>query len=280
MAAGTLPGLLPWAALPLLARGDSPVVWGDPLTLRGWWWLVSGALYRPNVFGVSVAELGRRLGAWTGPLLSQFTYLGAPLLLTVPFLTLPAMRRYVAGSAGAALLFTAYAFGYAKPDALNALLPALLLLSILLTFPLSRIGHLSLLLPLLLLTLHFSDLSLHEERALRPLTSQALERLPENAVILSTGDPTTFTLWYFQHVEGRRPDVIVVDSQLLAFDWYRRRLERAYPTLQNLAEDDVAGFVAENRRNRPVCHLQLEPALFDCRTLTPPAAANENAQPP
>ena len=45
---GTLVGLSPLLLLPILAAGDSPIVWGRPADLAGWWWLVSGQLYAAN----------------------------------------------------------------------------------------------------------------------------------------------------------------------------------------------------------------------------------------
>ena len=45
LALGILIGLIPLLTLPLLARLGSPVIWGDPSTIRGWWWLVTAQLY-------------------------------------------------------------------------------------------------------------------------------------------------------------------------------------------------------------------------------------------
>ena len=42
-------GLVPFILLPFFAAGSSPVLWGDPSSLRGWLWLVSAKLYHPNI---------------------------------------------------------------------------------------------------------------------------------------------------------------------------------------------------------------------------------------
>ena len=39
---GLLVGLLPYLLIFLLARSNSPIVWGNADTVSGWWWLVSG----------------------------------------------------------------------------------------------------------------------------------------------------------------------------------------------------------------------------------------------
>ena len=38
---GFLLGLAPFLALPLLGSGSSSIIWGNPTTLSGWWWLVT-----------------------------------------------------------------------------------------------------------------------------------------------------------------------------------------------------------------------------------------------
>ncbi len=79
---------------------------------------------------------------------------------------------------------------------------------------------------------------------------------PQHVVLTSGGDPTIFTLWYFQHVEGWRPDLIVIDIDLLAFAWYRQQQQRRYPHLQQLDEDNLTAFMAANQ---PLCTLTLTP---------------------
>ena len=45
LAAGLLAGLTPFLLLPWLAQASSPVIWGNPQTVDGWWWLVSAQIF-------------------------------------------------------------------------------------------------------------------------------------------------------------------------------------------------------------------------------------------
>ena len=72
-------GLLPYAWLPWWLHPDSPVVWSDPTTLTGWWWLVSGRIYQPNLGHFE--SIGARLEPWLAALARQYAGWGWGLLL-------------------------------------------------------------------------------------------------------------------------------------------------------------------------------------------------------
>jgi hypothetical protein len=245
-----LAGLLPLLALPLLVHSDSPVRWGRPDTLAGWWWLISGQLYRPNVFSLPPAEILTRLPHWLQTLARQFAW--ASLLL----LPLARQRRLLPLFLTAAAYFF-YALTYRSSDAIVFLLPALLLLSIPLKNGLERLGPAALVLPLALLALNYHSFNAPPPADLRLLAGRHFSSLPPSAIVLTPGDETIFALWYFQHVEGQRPDLVLVDGNLFAFDWYRHHLHQRYPWLTHLEQDDLARFQEQNRPLRPFCFVSL-----------------------
>jgi hypothetical protein len=123
-----------------------------------------------------------------------------------------------------AALYALFALAYATPDAAVLLLPALLLLALLLAPGLARLGNFSLALPLALAVVGLVGRAGAAGPSPRALAMAALEAAPPRAVLLTPGDRSLFTLWYFHHVEGLRSDVVIVDANLFAFDWYRARL--------------------------------------------------------
>ncbi|MCI0395413.1 MAG: DUF2723 domain-containing protein [Chloroflexi bacterium] len=252
LAAGLLLGLAPLLVIPWLAQSGSPVVWGRPATWPGWWWLVSGQLYRSNTLALPAGQWPARLNAWQAVLFNPLIWLGLPLAVSAGE-TRNGQRPVYAWLLATAALYAVYAFTYASQDAVVFFLPGLLLLSVLLASGLKRLGWAALLLPGVLLALNFNAQDISDGPTMRAPAENVLWEVPQNAVLLTPGDQTIFALWYFQQVEGQRLDIVLVDQNLFQFDWYREQLGRTYPDLRHLDQDDVPGFLARNRDQRPVC---------------------------
>lgn len=264
LALGLTLGLLPYIWLPWWLHPDSPVVWGDPSTLQGWWWLVSGRIYQPNLAHFDQIEL--RLTPWLAALARQFAWWGWGLLL--PGLWRRRRDRLALALLGSAGLYGLYALTYAAVDATVFFLPGLLLLSVLLAFTPPSWGRVCLILPLTLLALNFDRISLHHDLSLRLTAQPTLAAAPPRAVLMTMGDESLFTLWYFQAVERQRADVILVDANLFAFDWYRRRLSRQHPDLPPLENDDLT--LLHSQTVRPFCVVApAAAALLDCTNYDP-----------
>lgn len=247
--AGLLLGLTPLLTLPLLAQSGSPVMWGQADNPAGWWWLVSGQIYQANLFAFPAGQWLARLQSWLPSLFSQLAWFGWL------FLKMGTNRRITVGSWATITLYAGYSFGYNSGDAHLFFLPGLLLLSVLLVEGLKRSGRIAFILPLALLMLNLPQQKLQQTHHPRLIGEAILQNAPTNAILLTNDEAVTFTLWYLQFVEGQRPDLILINDNLFAFDWYRQRLGQHHPTLTHLTEDNLALFQAENGRLRPVCTL-------------------------
>jgi hypothetical protein len=60
----------------------------------------------------------------------------------------------------------------------------------------------------------------------------SLKGVPRNALYLCRGDDLVFPCWYFQWVEGKRPDVAVVGVDGFPMDWIRKNLAGSHPGLK------------------------------------------------
>lgn len=273
LAVGALIGASPYLLLPILARQGSPVLWGEATTLAGWWWLVSGQIYQANQFALPLNIIWPRLLAWTAALAQQLAILGWPLLLLASWTardgrSLPQGKWW--GLVGTAVFYLLYALFYNTQDAIVLTLPALLIFNLCLIPALSLLGKWGFFLPGTALLLHLLSQNGANIHNIRPQAEQILEFAPPGAILITSGDPDIFTLWYFHHVERQRPDIILVDDRLFAFDWYRHNLGQQYSTLRALDEDNLALFEAANKSQRAICQVYFssEPngsAAIDCQ---------------
>jgi len=254
---GSFLGLAPFFILLILANGSSPVVWGQPDNLKDWFWLVSGRLYRPNVFALAPTNWAGRAWSWMPLLLLQVIILSISLNQLRFSRNWRAIRRGVLLMLLTALIYGAYAFGYSTSDAIVLLLPALLLVSVVIGLGIVKFGRYSFLLALLIFISGSVYLASEKVPPIRYKFEQALTHVPEGAIVITPGDQTVAAIWYFAYAEEQRPDIIVVDDNLFQFSWYRKQLAENYPDLQDLREDNLQLFVDTNSLQFAVCRLSM-----------------------
>ncbi len=230
----TLLSVAAWVALliyallvPYLGRG-APSPWADMTTLRGWWAYVSAELYHGYVFSLPWSAWPQRLLASLGWWIRQWTPLAALGLLG-------GWRRSLSSAEKGAWLslvaISLYMMGYNVSDAWVqgiAFLPLSFWLAVRgwSTWLRDRGHWLWVLVPLLAWALTMPGLCLHGADEAWRWAEATLRQAPPQALLCTHADGDTFALWYAQ-ARGLRPDVRVVDVDLLAYAPYRRYLSLA-----------------------------------------------------
>ena len=259
---GILLGLAVYLYLPLCAASDPPINWGDPRTVERFWWTVSGTPYRQFVFALPFEHLWTRMLSWSGLLTQQFGWAGL-MVAAWGIAARPKVDAPLLVATGTAMMLgTVFAVGYNTSDSYLYLIPTLVCLGLWLgtgldqflsaldkaTHPrayITRAGALLVLtLPLIAAVRRAPTLDLSADRAACDFADTVLERAPQAALLLSRRDAHTFALWYVQHALERRPDVSVVDLDLLGYDWYTARSSRQLAL-------DVADLVAGGGEQDP-----------------------------
>jgi hypothetical protein len=246
----TLIGLSIFAYLPLRASAHPLVNWGDPTTPARFWAVVTAAQYHQYSALLTPDEWFERLFDSLFQLKQALSWAGLGLAgLGGYFLWRGhrAILTYLLSLTGLTLLFQ---ISYPVIGNIVYLLPVVYSLALLaglgaaslLAMAQSHLGpHLGrsgvvLLGFSFLITLGVRamiiapqlDLS-HADQAAH-FGQQIFATLPPEAIVVSNRDETTFTLWYRQAL-GERPDVVVIDKRLLAYEWYQHHLEQRHPNL-------------------------------------------------
>ncbi len=254
-------GLVPYVAL-LFARRDAVVSWGVTDTWDGFWTHVLRRDYGPlhlasaararaggdpaGTIGAWFQDLVRELGWWSGALLV------GGLVLSVRDDT---KRLGLALVAVLALCVGVFAllWGLPSSDALHREILARFWQEPLLVcaawcgwavaalerrlargdgaprarrFAVPAITGALVLAPL---AVHAKELNHHASRIVHDYGAEILRAAPPGALLLTKGDLITNATRYLQLAEGMRPDVVVVDQELLGFEWYGKQIAARYP---------------------------------------------------
>jgi hypothetical protein len=87
-------------------------------------------------------------------------------------------------------------------------------------------------LPILNLSLNYAENDKHDDYAVPSYISLMIDPLPKNSVIISSQwDYLCSGFLYKQIVENYRPDIIMIEKELLRRTWYPSQLKRQYPFL-------------------------------------------------
>ena len=227
--AGLVAGLQYAWLVPFLGRG-APSPWVDLRSLQGWWAYVSAELYHGYVFSLPWNAWPQRLLAGLAWWVRQVTPLGALVMVHAWRYPLTRTEKGAWISLG---LISLYAWGYNVPDAWTHLVAYLPLAVGLVATGWSSIGtpwrrwerELWLLIPALAWILSVPPLLLRGADEAARWAEDTLQSAPPAAVLCPCADGTTFALWYAQ-ARGLRPDVLVVDVDLLAYGPYQSYLSR------------------------------------------------------
>ncbi|HNS52565.1 MAG TPA: DUF2723 domain-containing protein [Anaerolineae bacterium] len=271
-----LAGLSAYSYLPVAASTVPPVNWGAPSTWPRFLWVVAAKPYQSLVFGLPPSHILPRLEEWAGILVHQLGWGGwllallglAQLLRSDVALALCGITWF----ASTALL----ALFYDSQDSLVYLVPSMAAVALWLSQGLGclhRWGQrqglparvaastLILLLPVSSLALNWADMDLSHDRQCATYADQVLRALDPNAIVLAQGDQPTFVLWYAVHAEGQRPDVAVVNTRLLGFDWYRDNIRHTYPRVE-VPELSLAHISDPQQMRELVTHNYLEHPIY------------------
>jgi 4-amino-4-deoxy-L-arabinose transferase-like glycosyltransferase len=231
-----LAGACVYLYLPWRQAADTPLdytraYWHvDLATARGLWWMISGQMFAASFFGVHGHELPRELSLGTWRLWSNFAGLGA--LLGVVGLT-DGLRRHGRIFNGLVMIFAAHTIFfllYRVTDKELMFLPAYLVWALWIMLGAQQVAReirrrladpwspsaatLLFCLAAALLLLNFRAVDLSDDVSARVAGERVFSTLPSGAVFLgSWGDIPV--LEYLQLVEGRRPDVTLLNLVFL-----------------------------------------------------------------
>ncbi len=255
-----------YAYLPLRASSHPPINWGDPETLDGFLWVISGASYRSYLFAVSPDEIFSRVALTARFLFEQFTVIGVALGVwgasQMGMRTDSATRQRFLALMLAFVLPVAFAVVYASRDSFVYLLPAFLVFLFWMMYGANSLAEswlrlsarllgertgrsnttkstllfgvsalLLVLYPLYNLVANFNAMDVSYDYAAFDYAKKIFDEIPNQAIIIADGDDHLFALEYYRYVIARQSEVSVVSAELLQYSWYFDQVRRTAPSV-------------------------------------------------
>jgi len=244
--AAVLLGLAVYVYIPLAAGQAPPLPYNHPVTLDGVLWLVSGTQFRgqfdflslhgPGAFVAALPTLWALLAARATPILPILGVAGLAILV---------LRRPAFGLLCAAILGSGvYLWANYLQLEHYLLVPWLMLaiggavalewIAVAITPRPSRnatfdagvlVGTAALMFALALGTINWPASDRSRDESGHDYVDAVFAALPPDAAILSYWDAST-PLWHGRYVEGRRPDVLIVDDTNIVYEQWVTREQR------------------------------------------------------
>lgn len=269
--AGFALGLGVYGLIPLRARAQAPVNWGNAVDLPGFLWLVSGRMYHDRLERFNWAYLEAGFRAWSRALLEQLGPAGLALVFLALAFGFKPTRLYLV-SLWMFLVYSLFSIIYYSPDSYVYLLPPLMSVALWVgeaaAWLLERIAWrprfsrpltVGLLLSIFVLRAlaALPSMDLSSDHAAEDYARSVLEAAPPRAILLADGDEAVFSLWYVHYALHARPDLVVLARGLMPMPWYRQTLRATYPDL-TVPDLPWAEAVLLVNASRPACELGVE----------------------
>lgn len=245
-----------YSYLPIRAAQNPPLNWGNPVDLERIIRHVSGFQYQVWLFS-STEAAKKQLEYFISNLPSEFflTLFLAIVGLVVSFLK---ARKFFIFNLITFLATVLYSINYDISDIDSYFLLAYISISFFALFGFVKLYEILtanklnnkivlfilLLFPLTQFIRNYPEVDQSKTVVYRNYTKALLNSVPKNALILSyQWDYFISASYYYQFVEKLRPDVAIVDKELLRRSWYYNQLERNYPGLLNGVQNEVNLFL-------------------------------------
>jgi len=269
-------GLCVYLIIPFRARTDAPVNWGNATTWNQFVWLVTGQMYQSRLRDWNAAYLYKGVQVWSRFLIGQLGIAGILLVCIAAVLLFKPTRLFMV-TGWMVIIYSAFSILYYSPDSYVYLIPALISFAIWIglssawiagqvskrfprfkTIPMLCIGAIFILQALW----SIPAMNLSSNKDAEQYAQIILKSAPSQAIIFTTGDEATFSLWYFHYAYHQRPDVAVICMDLLVQPWYRSVLRYTYPHLV-VPDTPWMDDLARANSHRPVCQLKsdLQPQI-------------------
>lgn len=249
---------LVYLSLPLISSTEPLFNWGS--VHRGWEqfsYHVFGKQYSVWMFSDEPGAVRKQFGMLTSLLPHNLAYVGILLALygLIVLLRTPSRRAMGIFFLLLCICGVGYSVNYSIPDIESYFLSTFIALVCCATIAVYALAtrypvatYACMLLPVVSVADNMSVCNQRENTLVRDYVHCMIDPLPKNAVVISQQwDYFCSAFWYMQQLEGYRPDVILIEKELLRRTWYPLQLSRWYPAFMAKAKSPMDDYLADLR---------------------------------
>ncbi|HAL55676.1 MAG TPA: hypothetical protein DCP63_04160 [Bacteroidetes bacterium] len=254
-------GLSVYAYVPIRSLQSPLMDWGHPAEAERFFWHVSGKQYRSWIFsGTESAE--RQLAYFISHFPSEFHWIVIVVLALGIWRALRWNRPLFSFLGIAFLTCVLYSINYDIHDIDSYFILAYIVIGLLIIMGLMAVqvrmaafrlswkkAVLATALLILPLTQWWSNIEAVDESdnyLVEDYAQNILRNLDSNSVVLSfQWDYFVSPALYYQHLRLERPDVVVIDKELLRRSWYFHHLQTRYPAFFEQSKGKIDAFLGE-----------------------------------
>ncbi len=256
-------GLSLYLFLLLRARCEPLFCWGNPVNLERFWWHITGRQYQVWMFSLPFSEVIKNGVKGLSLLARTFGYVLIPFILIGFFQLFREKRGLTVGLTLTILLAFIYAINYSIPDIEAYYIPALVPLAIFCVAGLDWLSTLGIdlkskiknigfwILAVVVVMVFFLNYPVQNRRSDWVAYDQAMNTLisaDSNAIIITDWWDTYAPIFYLQVIEKVRPDVCIIDKELIRRSWYFNYLAKAYPWLIERSKSEMENYLIHLNR--------------------------------
>ena len=252
-----LVGLSAYLYLPIRASSNPLLNWGNPSTFEKLWWHFSGKQFRVWMFE-STDAAQKQFHYFMNNTPVEFYYIPIIVAVAGMLILLFSDRKKFFFIVLLLISCVGYSINYDIHDIDSYFLLAFISLMMFagvavqkVVASMSRytvIGSICILSLIVIVEAaqNIDSVDQHANYMVEDYTRNILANLPKNSLIISyEWDFFVSASLYFQHVEHVRPDIVVIDKELLRRSWYFDQLHTMYPEVIQRSKKEVHGFLKE-----------------------------------
>lgn len=255
-----LVGLSVYLYLPIRSAVQPVLDWGNPETIGNLLRHLSGKQYQVWMFS-SLDIATKQLVLFFATFPGQFGPFFIPVAMVGLWRLYRRERRILWFTVSVFVVDLLYAINYDIHDIESYFLPCYVMTAIWIGLGLAQVyealkGRLKifqyaftgliLFTPLVPLWSHYTEVDRSKEYFVHDYTHNLLKGVDRGGIIISRQwDFFCSPLYYFQYVEGMRPDVVLIEQELLRRSWYYPQLRRQSPWLLEASQGEVSDFLVE-----------------------------------